>query len=563
MQFPAWDCQPYDRVSPHGGILAQRLTTLARLSRLQGSDKPLIVLTTVNAIVQRVPAREVVAAQALSVAPGHRRADGLHRRPGSSTMATTAPRPCASPANMPCAAAFSICFRRVSTSRCGSTSSATRWNRSAPSTRKPQRTLLDMRALDLVPVSEFQLVTETIRRFRMGYVARSARRSATIMLYEAVSEGRRHPGMEHWLPLFQERMDTLFDYLDGSAGRDRAAGRGCCRASASPRSTTITRRGARRWTPGRWRDLQAAAAGPALSDRSGVDQTARRRFALARLTPFAVPTVSRRRRRRRAAGPRLRAGARRQHGQRVRARGGAYQRRCRPQRKKVVVALWSEGSRDRMAQHAARTTSCSTPPASTPGARCRRRRATRPCWRWSAWSAVSRPTNIALITEQDILGDRLVRPRKASRKLDNFISEVTSLATGDHRRSCRARHRALCRLADARRSAARRMTASNCTMPPKPSCFCRSRTSNCCRATAPTTTNVELDRLGGGGWQARKAKLKNRIREIAGELIKIAAERHLHEAPKMPVQPGTSTTSSARASPMRRPRTSWAPSTPR
>ncbi len=72
MQFPAWDCQPYDRVSPHGGVLAQRLTTLARLSRLKGSEKPLIVLTTVNAIVQRVPARETMAAQALSVAPGHR-----------------------------------------------------------------------------------------------------------------------------------------------------------------------------------------------------------------------------------------------------------------------------------------------------------------------------------------------------------------------------------------------------------------------------------------------------------------------------------------------------------
>jgi transcription-repair coupling factor (superfamily II helicase) len=71
LQFPAWDCQPYDRVSPHGGVLAQRLTTLARLSRLQGGGKPLIVLTTVNAIVQRVPARELIAAQALSVAPGH------------------------------------------------------------------------------------------------------------------------------------------------------------------------------------------------------------------------------------------------------------------------------------------------------------------------------------------------------------------------------------------------------------------------------------------------------------------------------------------------------------
>src|SRR6201986_1168790 len=61
LQFPAWDCQPYDRVSPHGGILAQRLTTLAKLARLKGSEKPLIVLTTVNAAVQRVPAREVVA----------------------------------------------------------------------------------------------------------------------------------------------------------------------------------------------------------------------------------------------------------------------------------------------------------------------------------------------------------------------------------------------------------------------------------------------------------------------------------------------------------------------
>ena len=35
-------------------------------------------------------------------------------------------------------------------------------------------------------------------------------------LYEAVSEGRRYPGMEHWLPLFHDKMDTLFDYLPGT-----------------------------------------------------------------------------------------------------------------------------------------------------------------------------------------------------------------------------------------------------------------------------------------------------------------------------------------------------------
>ena len=43
-------------------------------------------------------------------------------------------------------------------------------------------------------------------------------------------------------------------------------------------------------------------------------------------------------------------------------------------------------------------------------------------------------------------------------------------------------------------------------------------------------TNVQLDRLGGVGWQSRKARLKNRIREIAAELVRIAAARKLREA---------------------------------
>src|SRR3984893_15894080 len=70
-----------------------------------------------------------------------------------------------------------------------------------------------MRALDLVPISEFQLVTETIRRVGMGYVAAFGAPERGDPLYEVVSEGRRHPGMEHWLLLFGESMHTLFDYL--------------------------------------------------------------------------------------------------------------------------------------------------------------------------------------------------------------------------------------------------------------------------------------------------------------------------------------------------------------
>src|SRR6201996_8577715 len=212
MQFPAWDCQPYDRVSPHGGILSQRMTTLARLSRLQGSDKPLIVLTTVNAVVQRVPARDAVAAQALSVAPGHvvpmdsvvawLEHNGYNR---SSTVREPGEYAVRGgildlfPAGLEQPVRFDFFGDSLESIR---TFDA-----------ETQRTLLDMRALDLVPISEFQLVTDTIRRFRMGYVAEFGAPERDDALYEAVSEGRRHPGMEHWLPLFSEKMDTLFDYF--------------------------------------------------------------------------------------------------------------------------------------------------------------------------------------------------------------------------------------------------------------------------------------------------------------------------------------------------------------
>src|SRR5215470_2343784 len=71
LEFPAWDCLPYDRVSPHAGFVAQRMIALSRLLRLKGHDRPLVLLTTVNAVLQRVPPRDFVARQSLSVAPGN------------------------------------------------------------------------------------------------------------------------------------------------------------------------------------------------------------------------------------------------------------------------------------------------------------------------------------------------------------------------------------------------------------------------------------------------------------------------------------------------------------
>src|SRR5262249_16526726 len=79
-----------------------------------------------------------------------------------------------------------------------------------------QRTISELRGLDLVPVAEFQLTSETIRKFRTGYVAAFGAPDREDLLYEAISEGRKYPGMEHWLPLFHDKLDPLFDYLPGT-----------------------------------------------------------------------------------------------------------------------------------------------------------------------------------------------------------------------------------------------------------------------------------------------------------------------------------------------------------
>ncbi len=532
LQFPAWDCQPYDRVSPHGGILAQRLTALAKLSRLQGSDKPLIVLTTVNAIVQRVPAREVVAAQALSVAPGHvvpmdsiiawLEHNGYNR---SSTVREPGEYAVRGgildlfPAGLDQPVRFDFFGDSLESIR---TFDA-----------ETQRTLLDMRALDLVPVSEFQLVTETIRRFRMGYVAAFGAPERDDLLYEAVSEGRRHPGMEHWLPLFQERMDTLFDYLDGTTiaiepqGEDAAGERFKQIADYyEARREALEHRGG------------GAIYKPLPPDRLYLSEqewtTRLNEVALARLTPFAVP----------AGEDVFDAGARQGRNfapERAETSVNVFEAvvahvlALQAQRKKVVIALWSEGSRDRMASmlrdhKLSNLTSVNT------------WRTVQATPRNEAMLAVVgmesgfETDEAAVISEQDILGDRLVRPRKAGRKLDNFISEVTSLATGDlvvHVEHGIGRFVGLqtIEVGGAPHDCLELHYAAETKL------FLPVENIELLSRYGSDQANAELDRLGGSGWQARKAKLKNRIREIAGELIKIAAERLVHEAPKMPVQP--------------------------
>ncbi|HYS47648.1 MAG TPA: transcription-repair coupling factor, partial [Xanthobacteraceae bacterium] len=144
---------------------------------------------------------------------------------------------------------------------------------------------------------------------------------------------------------------------------------------------------------------------------------------------------------------------------------------------------------------------------------------------------------LAVIGEQDILGDRLVRPRRAARRAEDFIAEVTSLAAGDlvvHVDHGIGRFVGLMNIeaAGAPHDCLEIHYAGGDKL------FLPVENVELLSRYGSEEAGVELDRLGGSGWQSRKARLKQRIREIAGELIKVAAERQLRAAPRLAVGHG-------------------------
>ena len=118
-QFPAWDCLPYDRVSPHAGFVAQRMTALSRLVRVKGAVAPR------SCSPQSTPFFSACRDEISS--PGNR----FRSRPatcwrwtalpaGLNSTASCARRQCASLASTLCVAASSTSTRRAWQSRCGS-----------------------------------------------------------------------------------------------------------------------------------------------------------------------------------------------------------------------------------------------------------------------------------------------------------------------------------------------------------------------------------------------------------------------------------------------------------
>jgi len=534
LEFPAWDCLPYDRVSPHGGVAAQRMMALARLARVKGRERPAVVLTTVNAILQRVPPREILARQSLAAAPGN-------LLPMSGVTQWLELNGYTRAATVREAGDYAIRGGIVDLFAPGMDAPVRLdfFGDTLESIRsfdpETQRTTEELRKLDLVPMAEFQLTSDTIRLFRTGYVAAFGAAGPDDMLYEAVSEGRRAAGIEHWLPLFHRQLATLFDYLEETP----VAIEPLAEEAAHERLAQIAD-----YYQARKEALDQTGGGalykPLPPDRLYLAEAEWRerldRSALARLTQFAAPE---------AGSDTIEIGARAGHNfaaERNDASTNVFDavrkhvESLQATGKRVLIAMWSEGSRERMAHVLAEHRLLNLATVAS----------------WPQALALARPqialavlgidagfetADFAIVTEEDILGERLVRPRRQSKRAENFIAEATSLAAGDvvvhvdHGIGRFVGLRAI-EAAGAPHDCLEIHYAGGDKL------FLPVENIELLSRYGSEEAGVELDRLGSSAWQARKSRMKNRIREIAGELIKVAAERLLREAPRLAVDPG-------------------------
>jgi transcription-repair coupling factor (superfamily II helicase) len=529
--FPAWDSLPYDRVSPHAAVVAERM---AALSRLAGKRRaaPSVLVTTVNAALQRVPAKDLVAAQSLAAAPGNMVAmqkivDWLELN--GFLRASTVREPGDYAVRGGILDLFAPGMEEpVRLDFFGDTLESIR--SFDPET---QRTSGQLRAFELVPVAEFQLTRDAIQRFRQGYLAAFGAARRDDLLYEAVSEGRRHPGMEHWLPLFHDSLDTLFDYAPATPiVLEPLVEEAVQERLAQIADYYEARRSAV--------DQASPPYHPLPPDRlylTAAEWQARlERAPLARLSPFSPPQTGERIIDINARQGRSFAAERAEPNGNVFDAVARHVLALQEGDKRVAIALWSEGARERMSHvlgdHGVANL---TAVASWPEARALPKPEV--ALAVLGLEAGFETDQYALISEQDILGDRLVRPRRTARRAEHFISEVTSLAPGDlvvHVDHGIGRFAGLANIeaAGAPHDCLELHYAGGDKL------FLPVENIELLSRYGSEETAVDLDRLGGAGWQTRKARMKSRIREIAGELIKIAAERQLREAARLGVGHG-------------------------
>jgi len=529
LRLPGWDCLPYDRIGPSPSVAAERMACLSALARArEGKGEgaaPRVLITAAPTLIQRTPPRAALKHATYIARVGQdvdlAELERYFAVNGYVRASTVSER-----------GEFAIRGGVIDVFAPGAEEPVRLdlFGDSLESIRafdpETQRTTRQLTQADLLPVSEVLLDPAAISRFRTGYVAAFGA-PGDDQLYAGVSEGQRRAGAEHWLPLFYDGLQTLFDYLgpddlialdhlaaeamnerlalikDAHESRAEAASiRGASGYRALPPEAlyldaeeTLARLSAH---PNRWlTPFQTDAAGSAdLGARIGRNFTPERAQDSVHL--FEQVTA---------------------HANALTAAG-----------KRVLFASWTEGSSERLglmlADHG------------LTGLRYA------PYWDAARAADPKIPQRVilpletgfetetlAVISETDILGDRLARPRR-KRRAANFLAEATALAPGDlvvHIDHGIGRYAGLTTLQV-------QGSPHDCLelhYAQESKLYLPVENIDLLTRYGSETEGVQLDRLGGAAWQARRARAKERLREMAEGLIRIAAARETKAAPEL------------------------------
>ena len=514
LTLPGWDCLPYDRASPALRVMAERLATLNALQVKR--EKPQLLVATASAATQRVLTpfrirqltrriaegerieRETLVSQLNAL--GYQRVDTVAEHGEYAVRGSLID---VFPAGEQLALRLDFFGDEIDSLR-----------RFDPA---DQRSTDKAKAFTLMPASEALLDAETIRRFRSRYREKFGATATQDPLYQALSEGRRMSGMEHWLPLLEERLDTLFDHLGENdlVLRDAAADKAVGARREAIDDYHQNRVRAMESAPGSYRPLEPDALYLAKKEWEGFE--AERPIHLA--SPFHEPESER--------IIDFGVDAARDFAPERAQQANVYEAVAkhiadlRRTGHKVVLASYTRGARERLSglleDHGLKAQKLADSWQEALGSR------TQPALLVLPLDHGFTTPDVAVLTEQDMLGDRLVRRRK-KKAAAAFLEELATLSPGDlvvHADHGIGRYEGLTQIPVSKvphDCVALEYSRGDKLYVPVENIELLSRYGS-------ESEGVSLDSLGGEAWQRRKARMKERIREIAGELIKVAAMR--------------------------------------
>ena len=514
LTLPGWDCLPYDRASPALRVMAERLATLSALQA--PSEQPQLLVATASAASQRLLTpfrirqltrriaegerieREALVGQLNAL--GYQRADTVAEHGEYAVRGSLID---VFPAGEELALRLDFFGDEIDSVR-----------RFDPI---DQRSTDKAEAFTLMPASEALLDVDTIKRFRSRYREQFGATATQDPLYQALSEGRRMAGMEHWLPLLEDRLETLFDHLGDNdlVVRDTGADQALDSRRESIEDYYQNRVRAMEGEPGSYRPLKPDAL--YLTEQQWAAEVIDRPIHLA--TPFPEPdtdcVIDF------GVQPARDFAPERAQQANVYEAVAKHIAELRKSGRKVILASYTRGARDRLG-----------PLLEDHGLKAQKL-----ADNWQEALGSKTPTllvlpldhgfttaDVAVLTEQDMLGDRLVRRRKKRKAAAAFLEELATLSPGDlvvHADHGIGRYEGLTQIPVSKvphDCVAIEYARGNKLYVPVENIELLSRYGS-------ESEGVTLDSLGGEAWQRRKSRMKDRIREIAGELIKLAALR--------------------------------------